>query len=205
MPARHGRAALRSDRRQRARRAGRAASTRRSARTRRCSPISCAACWRTAPTPPSSIASPTPPFRSRRCSKTRSRRRARSFRSARRTRKSWLPRDLFAPERANSAGLDLSNEARLAALGQALDAKRGTGLARRRRGAPRRARSSIPPTRATSSAMSPTPIAADVDAAFARASRAGPAWSALAPSERARNPRRGGGAVRGRSADGSPG
>ena len=32
---------------------GRAGSTRRSARTRRCSPIWCAACSRTAPTPPS--------------------------------------------------------------------------------------------------------------------------------------------------------
>ena len=60
VPARHGRAALRGgggapgDGSP-----GRAASMRRSARTRRCSPTSCAACWRTAPTPRSSTASPT--------------------------------------------------------------------------------------------------------------------------------------------------
>ena len=36
-----------------------AASMRRSAGTATCSPISCAGCWRTAPTPPSSTASPT--------------------------------------------------------------------------------------------------------------------------------------------------
>ncbi len=58
-----------------------------------------------------------------------------------------------------------SNEARLAALGQALAAKRaeptGAPAPARRRGA---ARSSTRPTRATSSAMSPTPTRADVDA-----------------------------------------
>ena len=59
-PAWHGRgAARRGRRRERPRSSGRAASTRRSAATRICSPISCAACWRTAPTPRSSIGSPT--------------------------------------------------------------------------------------------------------------------------------------------------
>jgi RHH-type proline utilization regulon transcriptional repressor/proline dehydrogenase/delta 1-pyrroline-5-carboxylate dehydrogenase len=38
-----------------------AASTRRWARTRPCWPTWCAACWKTAPTPPSSTASPTKP------------------------------------------------------------------------------------------------------------------------------------------------
>ena len=66
VPARHGRAALRADRRRRRGSTGRAASTRRSARTRRCSPISCGACWRTAPTPRSSTASPTRTCPSRR-------------------------------------------------------------------------------------------------------------------------------------------
>ncbi len=164
---------------------GRAASTRRSARTRRCSPISCAACWRTAPTPPSSIASPTPPFRSTSWSKTRSRRRARSFPSARRIPRSSLPRDLFAPERANSAGLDLSNEARLAALGPSAREKRASGLAR---GAPRgrgaRDRQS------GGSARRRRPCrrrrrGGGRRGVRARRARRGPAWSAL-DAERAR-------------------
>ena len=66
VPARHGRAALR--RRSWAARTsstGRAASTPRSAPTRRCSPTWCAACSRTAPTPPSSTGWSTPRCRRR--------------------------------------------------------------------------------------------------------------------------------------------
>ena len=66
------------------------------------------------------------------------------------------PRDLFAPERANSAGLDLNNEARLAALGQALERSAQADW-RAGRPRPRRARSSIRRIGATSSATSPTP------------------------------------------------
>ena len=51
-----------------------------------------------------------------------------------------LPRDLFAPERANSAGLDLSNEARLGRARPSAGAKRESRLARRAPAAPRRAR-----------------------------------------------------------------
>ena len=104
-------------------------SMRRSARTRRCSPISCAACWKTAPTPPSSIASPTPPCRSKRCSKTRSdaAQRARS-RSARRIRNIALPRDLFAPARQ-------FGRASTSATRRGCRARRGAGR-QRGRGAP---------------------------------------------------------------------
>ena len=94
------------------------------------------------------------------------------------------PRDLFAPERANSAGLDLSNEARLAALGQALEA---SARADWRAGGAAAARAILNPADGrdvVGHVADADP--ADVDEAFARASRAGPAWSALAPSERAR-------------------
>ena len=45
-----------------------------------------------------------------------------------------LPRDLYAPARPNSAGLDLSNEARLAALARMARQERANRMARRRRG-----------------------------------------------------------------------
>ena len=73
------------------------------ARTRRCSPISSGACWRTAPTPPSSTASPTRP-----CSiddlvadpvEVVARH---ASRSARRTTRSPLPRDLYGAIAPNS-------------------------------------------------------------------------------------------------------
>ena len=114
--------------------AGRAASTRRSARTRPCSPTWCGACWRTAPTPPSSTASPTRRCRSRRWSPIRSRvGRGAMPVPARRIARIALPRDLFGAARANSAGLDLANEAALAGL-----AGRPARERRRRPGGPRR-------------------------------------------------------------------
>ena len=58
-PARHGRGALRRDRRPGSDWTGPAASMRRSAATRICSPIWCGGCSRTAPTPRSSTASST--------------------------------------------------------------------------------------------------------------------------------------------------
>ena len=72
-PARHGRGALRADRRRSASSTSRAASMRRSAATRICSPISCGACSRTAPTRRSSIGWPTTKRRSPRSSPIRSR------------------------------------------------------------------------------------------------------------------------------------
>ena len=108
VPARHGRDALRRGRRARTSSTAPAASTPRSAPTRPCSPISSAACSRTAPTPPSSTAWSTPRSRSTSWWPTRS---------------PWpsahggapygripLPRDLYAPERPNSQGIDLASE-----------------------------------------------------------------------------------------------
>ncbi|MGD1037423.1 MAG: trifunctional transcriptional regulator/proline dehydrogenase/L-glutamate gamma-semialdehyde dehydrogenase [Roseiarcus sp.] len=95
------------------------------------------------------------------------------------------PRDLFAPERVNSAGLDLSNEARLAALGEALEASAKLDW----RAGPARpaARALLNPADARDVVGHVADAdAAEVDAAFARAAKAGPAWGALAPSERAR-------------------
>ncbi len=95
------------------------------------------------------------------------------------------PRDLFAPERANSAGLDLNNEARLAALGQALER---SAQADWRAGRPEATSRAIvnPADRRDVVGHVADADAAEVDAAFARAAEAGPAWSALEPSARAR-------------------
>ncbi len=95
------------------------------------------------------------------------------------------PRDLFAPERANSAGLDLSNEARLAALGQALQqsAKRDW-----RAGPARPASRAIVNPADVRDVVGPVADAdaREVDEAFARASKGSSAWSGLAPGIRAR-------------------
>ncbi len=96
-----------------------------------------------------------------------------------------LPRDLFAPERANSAGLDLSNEARLAALGQALEQSVKADWRAGRPGAAARAILNPADQRDVVGHVADAD-AAEVDAAFARAAKAGPAWGALAPSARAR-------------------
>ena len=89
--------------------ASHAASMRRSAAIAICSPISCAGCWRTAPTLPSSIGSPTTRRRSRRSSPIRWRRRRRLRRKANPL--IPLPPDLFLPERKNSLGLPLWDDA----------------------------------------------------------------------------------------------
>ena len=95
-----------------------AASMRRSAATRICWPISCAGCWRTAPTPPSSTASSTrrlpieeivadPVARLRRARRT-SRIRASRCRAI-----------STAPERRNSRGIDLTDPRRARAARRA--------------------------------------------------------------------------------------
>ena len=85
-----------------------AASTPRSAPTRPCWPISSAACSRTAPTPPSSTAWSTPRSRSTSWWPTRSPWPSAS--AARPYGRIPLPRDLYAPERPNSKGVDLASE-----------------------------------------------------------------------------------------------
>ena len=92
-----------------------------------------------------------------------------------------LPRDLFAPARPNSAGLDLSNEARLAALAQWL-AKSVRTEWRAGGGAGDLGRSSIPPIPATSSVTSSTPAARTSSAPSPPRRRADP------PGRRARRP-----------------
>ncbi len=95
------------------------------------------------------------------------------------------PRDLFAPERANSAGLDFSNEARLAALGQALEASAKGDW---------HAGAAWPAARAILNPADGRDVighvadagAAQVEESFARAARGRRVWSALEPSERAR-------------------
>jgi len=96
-----------------------------------------------------------------------------------------LPRDLFAPERANSAGLDLNNEGRLAAFGQALEV---SAKADWRAGGARAAPRAIVNPADARDVVGRVADAdgREVDEAFARAAKAGPAWSAVAPSERAR-------------------
>jgi RHH-type transcriptional regulator, proline utilization regulon repressor / proline dehydrogenase / delta 1-pyrroline-5-carboxylate dehydrogenase len=95
-----------------------------------------------------------------------------------------LPRDLFAPERLNSAGLDLSNEARLAGLEAALEESAK---------APWRAGAATGPVRALLNPADRRDIvghvadasAAEVEDAFARAAQGAPAWRAREPAERA--------------------
>ena len=99
-----------------------------------------------------------------------------------------LPRDLFAPARANSAGLDLSNEARLAALGRmararahADDWRAGDGVGAAR---PMRQPGRLAPT---SSARSSTRRPTDVERAFAAAAQRRPG---LGGARRRRSERR---------------
>jgi RHH-type proline utilization regulon transcriptional repressor/proline dehydrogenase/delta 1-pyrroline-5-carboxylate dehydrogenase len=95
-----------------------------------------------------------------------------------------LPRDLFAPERMNSAGLDLSNEARLAELGRALEE---SAKAPWRAGAANDVAREIvnPADRRDIVGHVADASAAEVEEAFARVAKGAPAWSAQAPSERA--------------------
>ncbi len=102
-----------------------------------------------------------------------------------------LPRDLFAPTRANAAGLDLSNEQRLASLGAALLAGAGT---------PRRAVPLVGDEPFSTDEGRPVlnpadhgdivgavveATEADVARAFEAALAAAPIWAATPPSERA--------------------
>ena len=95
-----------------------------------------------------------------------------------------LPRDLFDAERANSAGLDLTNETRLTAFAAALAASAEK---------PRRAGRGDDAARAILNPADAREVvgevvdadAAEIERAFAAASRGAPAWSALAPAERA--------------------
>ena len=95
-----------------------------------------------------------------------------------------LPRDLFAPERVNSAGLDLSNEARLAALGGWLarsvetDWRAGDGDGERR---------PIVNPADPDDVVGTVAYAGrgEIERAFAAAAMGGPAWAARPPRERA--------------------
>ncbi len=98
-----------------------------------------------------------------------------------------LPRELFAPVRPNSAGLDLSNEAQLATLAVEL---RGSAVADWR--AVPTGGAETPSVEVRNPAdhrdlvgyvVEATP--AQVDAALARATAAAPAWRAAPPSDRA--------------------
>ncbi len=94
-----------------------------------------------------------------------------------------LPRDLFAPERLNSAGFDLSNEARLVALGEALEQ---SAKADWRAGAERPLRAVLNPAD-TRDVVGHVDDAGpdDIELAFRRASLAAANWSAREPRERA--------------------
>ena len=95
------------------------------------------------------------------------------------------PADLFAPERANSAGLDLSNEARLAVLAGALRQSAKTDW---RAGAERSAARAILNPADTRDVVGHVADAGlgDVEQAFRQARRGAAAWSAREPQERAR-------------------
>ena len=182
VPARHGRTALQPDRRRRARRA--AVPRLRAGRLAR----------------DAARLSGAPPARERRQHLVRQphRRRvgvdrradrrpgrggpARSRRSARRIRRSRCRAISTRRREPNSAGLDLSNEARLAALAGMARQERANRMARRRRGAARRGRSSTPPIPPTSSARSSTPGARTSSAPSP------PRRRAARPGRRARRP-----------------
>ncbi len=101
-----------------------------------------------------------------------------------------LPRDLFAPTRANSAGIDLSNEQRLASLSATLLEGAGTswravpmlggGAAE---GEARGLRNPADHRDLVGHVIDADDAA--IEAAFRRALLAGPAWAATPPAERA--------------------
>ena len=95
-----------------------------------------------------------------------------------------LPRDLFAPERRNSAGIDLSDERRLASLGPALLASVDTEWrAGPGGGAAREIRNPADRRDVVGHVVDCTPEI--VDAAFGRATAAASLWAATPPAERA--------------------
>jgi RHH-type proline utilization regulon transcriptional repressor/proline dehydrogenase/delta 1-pyrroline-5-carboxylate dehydrogenase len=89
------------------------------------------------------------------------------------------PRDLFAPDRANSAGLDFSNESRLAELGEALGACLEPAVS-----GGRPIRNPADQREIVGAVVDATP--ADVDEACAAAAAGWPEWRGRAPAERAR-------------------
>ena len=97
------------------------------------------------------------------------------------------PRDLFAPERPNSAGLDLSNEGRLAELAAGLAESASQVWIAAPHGASGRPAIPVrnPANHADIIGSVVQATADDVDAALAAASAAAPGWQATAPAERA--------------------
>lgn len=105
------------------------------------------------------------------------------------------PRDLYAPERANSAGLDLSNELELERLGAALTASAaiawtavplladGDKSGGERSGEARPVLNPADRRDVVGSVVEATPEL--VEAAFRHAEAAAPAWAATPPAERA--------------------
>ncbi|HYI83392.1 MAG TPA: bifunctional proline dehydrogenase/L-glutamate gamma-semialdehyde dehydrogenase PutA, partial [Acetobacteraceae bacterium] len=101
-----------------------------------------------------------------------------------------LPRALFGAERANSAGLDLSNEQRLAELSEVLLAGARASLHaapllgnREAAGDAREVRNPADGRDLVGTVVEATPET--VDAAIAQAVAAAPLWGAVAPAERA--------------------
>jgi len=95
-----------------------------------------------------------------------------------------LPRDLYAPARPNSAGLDLSNEARLAALAQCLGKSARTEW--RAGGAAGKAQPIVNPADSTDVVGQVVDAGReDVERAFVAAAMGRPAWAARPPTERA--------------------
>ena len=107
-----------------------------------------------------------------------------------------LPRELYGGVRANSSGIDLSNEHRLASLSSALLASSHAQW----RAVPPGTPAGTPPGAAEAGALQPVVNPADrgdvvgqvreaspaeVDAALAAATRAGPIWQGTPPAERA--------------------
>ncbi len=132
---------------------------RRSARTATCSPTSCAACSKTAPTPPSSTRSSTrtwPPKTVAACPLTA----VEAMLPGLANRAIRKGPDLFAPERRNSAGFDLTDADTLARIDAARDPFGKTEFAASR-SSPARSRAQArsgcsTPRPADSSAASPT-------------------------------------------------
>ncbi|MBP2295510.1 trifunctional transcriptional regulator/proline dehydrogenase/L-glutamate gamma-semialdehyde dehydrogenase [Azospirillum rugosum] len=100
------------------------------------------------------------------------------------------PRDLYAPERANSAGLDLSNEQELTRLGAALTASADVAWTAaplladgERSGEARPVLNPADRRDVVGSVIEATPEV--VEAAFRHAEAAAPAWAATPPAERA--------------------
>ena len=98
------------------------------------------------------------------------------------------PRDLYAPDRVNSRGLDFSDEGRLAKLADGLNGKRRDGLARLSAGAAedeRGERVLNPANRSDVVGFTRHARADEIAAALEIGDRAAPAFAAIPPAERA--------------------